>query len=233
MPPDALDLLDNPIWESLTGRHRTLARVNGCAARFEPGHPPFAAVEAPSEAALRDLAALVEPGERVAVRFDGEWPLSAPFRRVGALPLEQRVCDVALEGSDEGLEPLGSGCAEEMLALASATEPGPFALRNVEQGRFLGYRIDGRLVAMAGERFQPPGWTELSAVCTSREARGRGLAERLSRAITAGIQTRGERAFQHVMTASPSYPTSSRLYERLGYRVRKTVTLDLVERVED
>ena len=38
-----------------------------------------------------------------------------------------------------------------------------------------------RLVAMAGERLRPPGWTEISAVCTDEEHRGQGLATRLIR----------------------------------------------------
>jgi hypothetical protein len=42
-----------------------------------------------------------------------------------------------------------------------------------EMGRYLGIRRDGMLVAMAGERLHPPGWTEISAVCTDAAWRGR------------------------------------------------------------
>ncbi len=51
---------------------------------------------------------------------------------------------------------------------------------------------------MAGERLRPPGWTEISAVCTAPDARGHGLAAHLVRALADRIAARGERAFLHV-----------------------------------
>jgi ribosomal protein S18 acetylase RimI-like enzyme len=45
---------------------------------------------------------------------------------------------------------------------------------------------------------QPPGWTEISAVCTAPEARGRGYASCLVQALAARIAARGERSFLHV-----------------------------------
>jgi predicted GNAT family acetyltransferase len=59
-------------------------------------------------------------------------------------------------------------------------------------GSFIGIRIDGRLVAMAGERMRFPGYTELSGVCTHPDFRGRGFAGRLSTIVAARIQARGE-----------------------------------------
>ena len=44
-------------------------------------------------------------------------------------------------------------------------------------------RRDGNLIAMAGERLHPPGWTEISAVCTDADYRGQGLATRLVHAV--------------------------------------------------
>ncbi len=82
------------------------------------------------------------------------------------------------EPDDSGeLTTLGAPDVDDMLALVDRTKPGPFATRTVELGTYLGYRTtDRRLVAMTGERVHPPGYTELSAVCTDTEARKRGLA---------------------------------------------------------
>ena len=66
-----------------------------------------------------------------------------------------------------------------MLALVELTQPGPFAPRTIELGRYLGVHDNGQLVAMAGERCRLPGYREVSAVCTHPDARGRGLADRL------------------------------------------------------
>ncbi len=71
---------------------------------------------------------------------------------------------------------------------------------------------------MAGERMRPPGWAEISAVCTAVAHRRQGLAARLVLAAAAEIQDRGERAFLHV-TAEDA--TAVRLDESLGFRVRR------------
>ena len=64
-----------------------------------------------------------------------------------------------------------------MLALAAATEPGPFLPETIRMGRYFGTRSrDGRLMAMAGERLRLNGFTEISAVCTHPDFRGQGHA---------------------------------------------------------
>jgi predicted GNAT family acetyltransferase len=72
---------------------------------------------------------------------------------------------------------------------------------------------------MAGERLHPPGWTEISAVCTDAAWRGQGLASRLVLAVAAGIRARSETPFLH---AAASNVNAIRLYEELGFRLRKT-----------
>jgi predicted GNAT family acetyltransferase len=75
------------------------------------------------------------------------------------------------------------------------------------------------LVAMAGERVHPPGWTEISAVCTDERWRGLGLASRLVQAVAAGIQERDEVPFLHVLATNV---TAIRLYQELGFRFRQS-----------
>jgi hypothetical protein len=72
---------------------------------------------------------------------------------------------------------LGAADVPEILDLIDRTQPGPFRRRTVELGTYLGLRsADGRLIAMAGERLHPAGWTEISAVCTDPAHRRKGLA---------------------------------------------------------
>ena len=105
--------------------------------------------------------------------------------------------------------------------LVARTEPGPFRPRTYELGTYLGLHRDGRLVAMAGERLHPAGWTEISAVCTEPEYRGRGFAARLVGAVAAGIRARGETPFLH---AAADNTGALRLYENLGFRTRMKVS---------
>jgi len=80
---------------------------------------------------------------------------------------------------------------------------------------------------MAGERFNLEGWTEISAVCTKPDYRGRGLASQLVGALVAGIERRSQRAFLHVLSANTG---AIRLYEELGFRIRQTATITVVTR---
>ena len=126
--------------------------------------------------------------------------------------------------------PLGAADVPEMLELVAQTEPGPFFTRTVELGDYLGIRRDGSLVAMAGERFQLDGWTEISAVCTRPDHRGHGFASLLVGALTASIQRRSQRVFLHVLSTNTG---AIRLYEALGFRVRQTAAITVAMRTPD
>ncbi len=149
------------------------------------------------------------------------------WRAVQAFQLAQMVEERVAGVDCEEAVSLGTADVPEMLALVAETEPGPFLPRTIELGDYLGIRRDGALVAMAGERFRLPGWTEISAVCTKPDHRGQGLASRLMGALIAGIQRRSERPFLHVMSSNTG---AIRLYEALGFRLRQHATLTVVTR---
>jgi len=224
---DELAVLDNAVWAALTTRHEALATSHGRARRYQPDVSPFCAVEDTDAAGWRDLAELVGP-EGTAVLFRG---------RIGAVPDgwtvefsgggRQMVLavgghpshDAAGASSLEGLLELDEHDADAMLELVRLTQPGPFERRTVVLGDYLGVVEDGRLVAMAGERLRLPGFTEISAVCTHPEVRGRGLASQLTGLLVERIVARGEQPILHVTHDNPA----RRVYERLGFRVRRDV----------
>ena len=84
-----------------------------------------------------------------------------------------------------------------MLALATLTRPGPFFERTHQLGECFGVRVDGQLVAMAGERMKPEGHTEVSGVCTQPRHRGHGYAAAPSRFAVRRILDRGDIPFLH------------------------------------
>lgn len=212
-------VLDQPVWTSLLGAHRRLAERHHRAARYHPDVAGFAALSDPTDpAAWADLAALVGPG--VAVALSGVTVAPPPGWQVGEdLPGVQMV-DVSLDKRpDPEAVRLTRDDVPEMLDLVERTRPGPFRPGTIELGTYLSIRRGGRLVAMAGERLHPPGWTEISAVCTDPDHRGHGLATRLVSAIGAGIAARGERALLHAWAGNVS---AIRLYEAIGFRLRRT-----------
>jgi ribosomal protein S18 acetylase RimI-like enzyme len=217
--------LDDPVRESLRGAHRRFAHWEGRIGRYDPavarfvGHPPV--LDAQDWA---DLATVLGPGGGTGLRGHGHVPPAD-------WTLEREIDSVQMDGSglrvapDPAAEVLTTADVPEMLALIARTEPGPFTARTIEMGTYLGLRVDGRLIAMAGERLHPRGWTEISAVCTDAEFRGRGYAGRLVRAVGAVIRDRGETPFLHAVAHNT---TAISLYETLGFTLRKRSKLTFV-----
>ncbi|MET7485442.1 GNAT family N-acetyltransferase [Streptomyces sp. NPDC005538] len=218
------NVLDNPAWAALTGPHAHFAERVGRAARYPVDVAGFHAVtDTDDPRAWADLATLVGPGGTAALRGVSEVPDGWEIVRSGE---GVQLVDTGLRAeSDPEAVHLGPDDVPEILDLVARTEPGPYLPRTVELGTYLGIRHDGRLVALAGERLHPPGWTEISAVCTDPAHRGRGLATRLVRAVAAGIRERGEHPFLH---AAATNANAIRLYESIGFNLRARTTFSLV-----
>jgi ribosomal protein S18 acetylase RimI-like enzyme len=210
--------LDNAVWYAALGPRRPLAEVRPGAARFAPDVSPFAAVpDDPDPSAWADLGELVGRGG-TAVLFRPTVDLPAAWTVVDSLAGVQMVAGtVPAPPPDDTVIGLTLADVPDMLELVAAAKPGPFGPRTVEFGGYIGLRVHGRLVAMAGERLSCGGFTEISAVCTAPDHRGKGLATRLVLELVRNIRARGEEAFLH---ASAANTTAIRLYETLGFAVR-------------
>jgi ribosomal protein S18 acetylase RimI-like enzyme len=220
-------LLENPAYASLCGPHAHLAQVRGRARRYPPDVSPFLGLPSPPSAQdWRDAAGLVAPGSYVGVRYSGD-ELPEGWQAVDEFDLVQMIGEQVTGVDCPEAVALGAVDVPEMLELVALTEPGPFLPRTIELGDYLGLRLDGVLVAMAGERFQLDGWTEISAVCTRPDHRGAGLASRLMGSLIASIQLRSQRVFLHVLSTNTG---AIRLYEELGFRVARTATIAVVTR---
>jgi predicted GNAT family acetyltransferase len=220
--------LDRPAWASLTTHHAPLSEGNELALRFARDVNLFASTRDDSPAAVAALAALVKPRESVFVMQVPRIVIPPGLTEVKAAKGVQMVStrSTPLETTRDILT-LTDQDAPEMLELAALTEPGPFLARTHTMGTFRGIRIDGRLVAMAGERMRFPGFTEVSGVCTHPEYRGHGLARCLSAAVVAGIEARGDRAFLHAWQTNHS---AISLYEGLGFTLRAEVNVAVLKR---
>jgi GNAT superfamily N-acetyltransferase len=227
MLPTDEALLDNPVYAALCGAHARFAQVRGRARRYPTDVAPFLALPSPPSAQdWRDATGLVAPGTYAGVQYSGGEPPD-PWRAGESLDLVQMIGERVTGVDCSEAIMLGAADVPEMLELAAQTVPGPFLTRTIELGDYLGIRCDGALVAMAGERFRLDGWTEISAVCTQPEHRGRGLASQLIGALIGGIQLRSQRVFLHVLSTNSG---AIQLYEELGFRVRQTATMIVVTR---
>ena len=230
-------LLDDPAWHALIGPLAPFATGVGAARRVSAEHSFFSALDPgrDADAAAGDLKAIVEPGARgvfvgvdivvppgfdeigrgtalqmVLVDNDALGSTAASVRRrnhaSGAPPLEL----VELETAD----------VADMLALIDNARPGPFLARTIELGTYVGIRVDGVLVAMAGERLRLPGYVEVSAVSTHDSQRRRGLASLVVAEVATRALARGDTPFLHVVETNV---TAIPVYERLGFRRRCVV----------
>lgn len=223
-------MLDRPAWAALSTRHLHLSVGGTLARRYAADINLFASACDDTAAALTALTELVQPGERIFILQVPDIVVPPGLIPVKAAKGVQMVATASIRAAATGKDDivqLKDADAPEMLALATLTEPGPFLARTYTMGSFLGIRIGGRLAAMAGERFRFPGYTEVSAVCTHPDYRGRGLARRLSAAVAARIESRGERPFLHAWTTNQ--PALS-LYESLGFEARAEVNVSVLER---
>jgi predicted GNAT family acetyltransferase len=171
-------VLDNAIWSSLTTRHSNIAEGNGRARRYPIGVSPLGAIQDESDASFEALASLLRPNEEIALGSLTEtWPVGG-LEVFARMTLRQMVrSSLSRPITAQHVIPLGAADVADMLALVELTKPGPFSSRTHELGQYLGIRIDGRLVAMAGERLRPVGYTEISAVCTHPSYRDEDMDE--------------------------------------------------------
>jgi len=222
--------LDRPVWNSLHDRLAYLAIGGGKAVGFDRDCEVFVAARDRSAETLGAVAALVPPGAEASLVEQEEWPLPPGTSLLKHAVLTQMIAEDGIGAPDTELPllELGDADAPEMLALATLCRPGPYFAQTHKLGGFIGIRDEGgRLIAMAGERFQIGRFTEISAVRRPPDARGRGLARNLMRVVGSRIAARGEIAFLHTY---PDNAGAIALYEQLGFRPRAPIHYTIFRR---
>lgn len=218
-------VLDNPIWHALTTVHQSMAQVAGIARRYPSKISPLVGLLHPTPAAFSDLRTLVEPNESVGLFTFDTLEVPSDWQVIRTRPIEQMVCTEPAQSSPVPLLALQRKNVPEMLAITAATEPGPFLPRTIQMGRYLGIRSsNGDLVAMAGERLKLRDFTEISAVCTHPEFRGRGHARALVCSLASHVLGEGKIPFLHVKSENGA----KLLYEKIGFTVRCAIQLTVI-----
>lgn len=221
-------ILDRPAWSALNSVHAEHAEGDYRALRYDPSIVPFGAPAEDTPEHVAALGALIAPGQMMALVEAG--PVTVPQGLT--VVIEDRLVQMLAQDpyeriTDSRIEPLTEADAAAMLELALLTKPGPFTLKAQSLGTFWGVKIDGRLVAMAGQRMRQPGFAELSGLCTHPDFQGRGLGKLLFRHVAGEISARGEEIYLHAY-ASNTHAVS--LYEALGFRIRSQMNFSLVTR---
>lgn len=221
-------VLDDAVWSSLSGPHALMAEVHGMARRYPVDISPFSGLKDHyNPQSWSDLSQLIGP-EGYAVLVGGDLFIADGWQIIdGGFGLQMTGEDVLGEIDGEAI-PLVDDDVPEMLDLVSRTQPGPFLPRTIELGGYLGFRVNGALVAMAGCRIHPQGWREISAVCTDESQRGKGMAGRLVKAVAANIRAEGDTPFLHV---SETNENAIRLYKALGFQTRMRTQFAVIKEI--
>ena len=221
----ASSILDEVTWAALGGPQAHRRRVAPDGRRYTPEVAPFAAARGED---VKSVAAMVgRLGAAETLAFATLAPLGEVDGAVTvmrAMLLQMVLGDApAIDGPTRAdIGKLSANDVPEMLCLAQATRPGPFGPRTIEMGSYLGIRVDGALVAMAGERQRVPGFSEISAVCVDPACRGRGYAGALVARLALDILDRGAVPFLHVVKENVN---AIALYQRLGFVTRRELHL--------
>jgi ribosomal protein S18 acetylase RimI-like enzyme len=225
-------LLDKPIWNALLTEHRSVALGDGDARRYPAAIGPLAGTPDQSRANYDALRPLVEAGGLVALFLADPPALPTGWSLFRGGTLTQMICrkpelddDARVLAEGAMLRRLGKADVAAMMELATLTEPGPFRERTIELGKFHGIFVGDRLQAMAGQRMRVPGFVEVSAVCTHPDARGRGYAGVVMRAVMRDIAGEGGTPFLHAFADNPAV----RLYEGLGFARRCSFHLAVIK----
>jgi ribosomal protein S18 acetylase RimI-like enzyme len=221
-------LLDNIMWNCLTGPHAKFAAGAGDVRRYAPGFSPIVGCRDPQRPDFTALSNYCERGESF---YIDRWSGAAP----GGWQIEKEatmlkmVWDAAMPAEDMAPDAvlLRPEHAVQAVELARLTNPGPFGIRTPELGEYFGYFDRGRLIAMAGERLCIGDLHEVSGICTHPDFQGRGLAKKLTLKLVHRQLQRGKTPFLHVM----SHNTPARaLYEKLGFRIYLETVVRVVSR---
>jgi ribosomal protein S18 acetylase RimI-like enzyme len=225
--PDAL--FANPAWHALQTKHRHLALSNGAACRYPADVAPLAALAEPTPAAFQQLRELLAPGESIWI-YGENFPAAPQFSFGRTLECLQMFIPREAPQPEPmpGVVDLTPAHADEMVALTDIAFPGFYRRRTYAMGVYHGVRVNGELAAMAGERLMLEGYPEISGVCTHPAHRGRGYAPGLIWHLVRAHRLQGLQSWLHVVVANPALA----LYERMGFRIARQITLTSISRVD-
>jgi ribosomal protein S18 acetylase RimI-like enzyme len=223
-------VLDNIMWNCMSGPHAHFSVGTGDVRRYAPGFSPIIGCRDPAHPDFATLEKFCEPGDSFYVDI---WSGAAPPG--WEIAREARMFKMVWDAPAPEVEtapdatPLRPEHAAQAVELAKLTNPGPFGIRTPELGEYFGYFEGERLVAMAGERMCAGQLHEVSGICTHPGFQGRGLARKLTLKLVHRQLRRGKTPFLHVM--SHNAPARA-LYVKMGFRDYLETVVRVVTRKE-
>ncbi len=225
-------LLDNPIFHALNTAHGHFAKGTDEVKYYLKDIAAFAGLKDNSAENLQTLYEISEPDSLFVVFSKTPLTIAAPWTLLLQIDMFQLVYEGpnVTEGANKELADLNHSHITEMAALVELTKPGPFLSKTIELGNYTGIFAENQLIAMAGHRFFPAPYREVSAVCTHPDHLGKGHAFKILQEQIRRILNRKEIPFLHVKNDNLG---AIKLYEKLGFKIRTEMIAYVIKKVEE
>ncbi len=224
-------LLDNPIYQALSTHHQKFSEGTENVRFYHREVAHFAGLKDHSKEDFKILHQfsctdgpfiIFSPVE---VHIPEQWKL---MRQINMFQLSYEHDFVPAGDDDMDLVDLKEEHVEEMIALVELTQPGPFLTKTINLSNYTGVFEDGKLVAMAGHRFHPHDYIEVSAVCTHPDYLGKGYAYGVIREQIKRILQKSAMPFLHVRN---DHVGAIKLYKKLGFKIRTDMTAYVIAKI--
>lgn len=212
-------VLDNPIYYALTSGHCHIAKGLEEVKYYIEDITTFAGLKDNSHENLNTLYQISPPNSlfvffsKTPVEIPTQWKL---LTQIDMFQFIFRGKEMPIADAT-GITDLNLEHVAEMIDLVELTKPGPFLAKTIELSNYTGIFVDGKLATMAGHRFHPSPYREVSAVCTHPDHLGKGYAFKILQEQIKRILLRSEIPFLHVRNDNEG---AIKLYHKLGFEIR-------------
>ncbi len=222
-------ILDNPIYNSLNSNHTQFSEGLPHIKYYQRDIAAFAAMETYDAESFEKL---YQQSPELFILFSPN-NLSIPsnFNLVRKIEMLQFVYNKnTLPVGDDNFDiiDLKEEHVGEMIDLVNLTQPGPFLIKTIELSNYTGIFEAEKLVAIAGHRFHPFNYIEISAVCCHPNYLGKGYAYAIIREQIKRILNKHQVPFLHVREDNLG---AIKLYEKLGFKIRCKLNAFVIKKI--
>lgn len=225
-------VLDNPIYHALSSGHFTFAKGWDDVKYYQEDIAPFAGLKENSKVNFDELYENSDLEQTFVLFTPTAYEVPKGWELITHIDMFQMVyehSDVP-KGDEEEFEELNEVHVDEMLDLVKLTQPGPFRSKTILLGNYIGIFRKQKLIAMAGHRFNPTPYVEISAVCTHPDYLGQGYAYQLLREQIKRILDNSQIPFLHVRNDNVA---AVKLYQKLGFVIRTDMIAYVFKKVNE
>lgn len=211
------DVLDNPVWFSLTETHHKHEIDYGNVKFYHPDYTPFGAFikNEDTSTAIAKHSKLTKDFFIVGNKPKMPANFNPPVKYVGLQMILRHKIDYPITETIVGLN---EKHFLDLINLMDLAYPEYFKEKTITLGRYFGIYKNQKLVAVTGERMQTEYFTEISAVVTHPDHTGNGYAKQLLAYTSNKIFEKNKTPFLHVDETNLG-PIN--LYKKLGFKIRR------------